>query len=165
MAFILDPSRPIPKAVKKAAKKQLRNILEGLTGQTDLDPDEAAHDARKRTKKLRALLRLARPELGDKAYRRENRALRDAARLLSPVRDAWVLVEALDDLAAPPDENVSAEAVAGFRAVLADEHRELQTGLQEDGAPQQAAAAYEQVLARVSNWPLTDNGWSRLDDG
>ena len=165
MAFALDPSRPIPKAVKKAAGKQLRKSVEGLTGQADLNPDEAAHDARKRTKKVRALLRLARPELGDKVYRRENSALRDAARLLSPVRDAWVLVEALDDLVTPPDDNVSAEAVAGFRAVLAGEHRTLQTGLEADGAPQQAAEAYEQVLARVSRWPLKDHGWDSLDDG
>jgi CHAD domain-containing protein len=165
MAFALDPGKPIPKAVKKAAEKQLRKTVEELTGQGDLGPDEAAHDARKRTKKLRALLRLTRPELGDKTYRRENRALRDAARLLSPVRDAWVLVEALDDLVTPPDENLSPEAVAGFRAVLAAEHRELQTGLEEGGALGQAAEAYEQVLARVSRWPLKDHGWDSLDDG
>jgi CHAD domain-containing protein len=165
VAFALNPGRPIPKAVKKAAKKQLRKNVEALTGQTELGPDEAAHDARKRTKKLRALLRLARPELGDKVYRRENGALRDAARLLSPVRDAWVLVEALDDLFNPADENLSSDAVAGFRAVLAGEHRELQTGQEADGAPQQAAAAYEQVLGRVSRWPLKDHGWASLDDG
>jgi CHAD domain-containing protein len=165
MAFVLDPSRPIPKAVKKAAEKQLRKSVEGLTGQADLGPDESAHDARKRTKKVRALLRLARPELGDKVYRRENTALRDAARLLSPVRDAWVLVEALDDLVTPPDEDLSPEAVAGFRAVLAAEHRELQTGQEEDGALLQAAEAFEEVLAGVSRWPLKDHGWASLDDG
>jgi CHAD domain-containing protein len=165
MAFALDPGRPIPNAVHKGAAKQLRKTVEGLTGQTDLGPDEAAHDARKRTKKLRALLRLARPELGDKVYRRENRALRDAARLLSPVRDAWVLVEALDDLVTPPDENLSPEAAAGFRAVLAGEHRTLQMGHEEDGALPQAVVAYEQVLARVSRWPLADHGWASLDDG
>jgi len=165
VAFVLDPARPIPKAVKKAARKQLRKIGQGLAGQTDLDADEAAHDARKRTKKVRALLRLARPELGDKVYRRENRALRDAARLLSPVRDAWVLIEALDDLVTPPDQNLSPEGVAGFRAVLAGEHRALQTGMEEGGAPRQAAEAYDQVLARVSCWPLKDHGWASLDEG
>jgi CHAD domain-containing protein len=165
MAFALDPGRPIPKAVKKAARKQLRKSVEGLTGQGEFGPDEAAHDARKRTKKVRALLRLARPELGDKVYRRENSALRDASRILSPVRDAWVLVEALDDLVTPPDEDLSPEAVAGFRAVLTAEHRKLQTGQEEDGALVQAAEAYERVLARVSRWPLKDHGWASLDDG
>ncbi|HKN40971.1 MAG TPA: CHAD domain-containing protein [Acidimicrobiia bacterium] len=102
MTFTLDPAKPIPKAVRKATEKQLRKIVAALTGQAGLDPDEAAHDARKRAKKLRALLRLVRPELGDDVYRRENRALRDAARRLSPVRDAWVLVETLDGLVTPP---------------------------------------------------------------
>jgi CHAD domain-containing protein len=165
MAFALDPGRPIPKAVKKAAGKQLRKTVEALTGQTELDADAAAHDARKRTKKVRALLRLARPELGDGVYRRENGALRNAAGLLSPVRDAWVLVEALDDLVIPTDDDLSAETVAEFRAVLTAEHRALQTGQEEDGATLQAAAAYEQVLARVSRWPLKDHGWASLDDG
>jgi len=165
VAFVLVPSRPIPKAVRKAAEKQLGKIVEGLTGQTDLDPDEAAHDARKRTKKLRALLRLTRPELGNTVYRRENAALRDAARLLSPVRDAWVLIEALDDLVTPPDENLSPEAVQGFRALLTAEHRKLQTGMEEHGALAEATAAYEAVLARVSGWPLKDHGWSSLDLG
>ncbi|HEV3364548.1 MAG TPA: CHAD domain-containing protein [Acidimicrobiia bacterium] len=165
MAFALDPGRPIPAAVTKAAETQLRKTVEGLTGQTELDPDDAAHDARKRTKKVRALLRLARPELGDKVYRRENRALRDAARLLSPVRDAWVLIETLDDLVIPPDEELSPEAVAAFRALLTAEHRALQTGQEKDGAALQAALAYEQVLARVSRWPLNDHGWASLDDG
>ena len=165
MSFALDPARPIPKAVRKAAAKELRKSVEGLTGQSELGPDEAAHDARKRTKKVRALLRLARTELGDRAYRRENRALRDAARLLSPVRDACVLVEALDDLVTPPDEDLSPEAVAAFRAVLTGEHRKLQTGQERDGAMTQAAEAYERVLARIDRWPLKDHGWASLDDG
>ena len=165
MAFALDPRKPIPAAVRKAAAEELRTSVEGLTGQAELGPDEAAHDARKRTKKVRALLRLARTELGDGAYRRENRALRDAARLLSPVRDAWVLVEALDDLVTPPDEDLSAEGVAAFRAVLTGEHRKLQTGQERDGALTQAAEAYERVVARIDRWPMQDHGWASLDEG
>jgi CHAD domain-containing protein len=165
MAFTLDPGKPIPKTVKKAAEKQLRKIVEALTGQAGLDPDEAAHDARKRTKKLRALLRLVRPGLGSDVYRRENRALRDAARRLSPVRDAWVLVEAVDGLVDPPDDELNPGSVAGFRAVLAREHRELQGGQREDDTPRRTADEYERVLARVSGWPLRDHGWSSLDEG
>jgi CHAD domain-containing protein len=165
MAFALDPGRPIPEAVQEAAETELRMAMEGLTGQSGVDPDEAAHDARKRTKKVRALLRLARPEIGEKVYRRENGALRDAARLLSPVRDAWVLVEALDDLVTPPDEDLSPEAVVAFRSVLAGEHRSLQSGLEEDGAAFQAATAYERVLGRVSRWSIEDHGWASFDDG
>ena len=165
MAFTLDPRKPIPKAVQKTAEKQLTKVMEGLTGQAGLDPDEAAHDARKRTKRLRALLRLVRPELGEKVYRRENQALRDAARRLSAVRDAWVLVEALDGLVVPTGETLSADDVEPLRTVLVREHRELQAGQDENNELEEAAADYERVLARVGRWPLRDRGWGSLDDG
>jgi len=41
---------------------------------------EAVHGARKDLKKARAALRLVREEIGEKTFKRENRALRDAAR-------------------------------------------------------------------------------------
>jgi len=59
---------------------------------------EAVHSARKSTKKIRALLRLVRSEIGDKVYRFENKAMRDTARLISGVRSAAVMVNALDDI-------------------------------------------------------------------
>src|SRR5438105_7666864 len=165
MSFTLDPTSPSPKAVRKKAEKQLQKAVEALSGEAGLDPDEATHDARKRTKRLRALLRLVRRELGDDVYHRENGALRDAARRLSPVRDAWVLVEALDDLVNPADDELSADSVASLRGVLVRDHRTLQAGQGEDDALQQAARDYEEVLARVSGWPLRDHGWGSLDDG
>ena len=60
---------------------------------------EAIHDARKRLKKARAALRLARAALSKDEYRWENDTLRDAARPLSEVRDAQALIDTLDDLA------------------------------------------------------------------
>ena len=55
----------------------------GRRSPTGDDPVEAIHDARKRIKKTRALLRLARPGLKTKAYRRRNRELRDTGRGMS----------------------------------------------------------------------------------
>jgi CHAD domain-containing protein len=56
------------------------------------------HDTRKALKRLRALVRLLREELGEPAYRREHAILRDAARRLAGARDAEVMVETLDAL-------------------------------------------------------------------
>ena len=60
--------------------------------------DANIHDARKQLKKSRAALRLLRDAIGEIAYRRENNALRDAARPLGVARDSKVLLAALDDL-------------------------------------------------------------------
>jgi hypothetical protein len=62
------------------------------------NPAAFAHKARVRAKKIRAALRLARPIMGGKAWRAENRWWRDAARKLSDLRDAGARLEALDSL-------------------------------------------------------------------
>jgi len=56
--------------------------------------DARVHAARKALKRARAALRLMRPALKSEVYERENRALRDGARCLSPLRDARSLVVA-----------------------------------------------------------------------
>ncbi len=60
--------------------------------------DEAVHDFRKSMKGLHALARLVRRGLGHR-FRRCNRALRDAGRLLSDLRDEEALLEALRRIA------------------------------------------------------------------
>ena len=58
-------------------------------------PDESVHSARKAIKKARAALRLLREGLDEEDYQKENAALRDAGRCLSPLRDAKSLMDAL----------------------------------------------------------------------
>jgi CHAD domain-containing protein len=60
--------------------------------------DAAIHGARQCVKRARATLRLLRVSVGDRAYRRANNALRDAASPLRGVRDAKVSLDTLDDL-------------------------------------------------------------------
>jgi CHAD domain-containing protein len=64
----------------------------GNTGKIDL----RVHAARKALKRARAAVRLMRPSLQPAMYERENRALRDAGRCLSPLRDAMSLVVACE---------------------------------------------------------------------
>lgn len=81
--------------------------------------DARVHTARKALKKARAALRLLRPALAPAIYERENIALRDAARYLSPLRDAKSLVAALDLLGASRHGGGPlAVTVAGLRQTL-----------------------------------------------
>lgn len=68
------------------------------------------HAARKALKRARAALRLLRPALQPSVYERENRALRDAGRCLSPLRDAKSLVLAVDLLGSPRTRTTSRAA-------------------------------------------------------
>ena len=59
------------------------------------------HEARKDLKKLRALLRMTRGELGDATFRRENLCFRDAGRELAGVRESDVMLDTLRTLDLP----------------------------------------------------------------
>lgn len=52
--------------------------------------DFGVHETRKATKRARAVLRIVRPGIGEPDFRDENAAVRDAARALSPLREAAV---------------------------------------------------------------------------
>src|SRR5919108_247446 len=88
----------VPDGLRRIARGRIDHALDELRGKTKSSPEEAVHEARKNMKKLRALLRLTRNELGDEVYRRENECFRDAGRRLSGVRDADVMLETLDGL-------------------------------------------------------------------
>ena len=60
--------------------------------------DEDAHEARKSLKMARAALRVLRQKLGEKAYHRENAALRDASRGISVLRDAKAQLEVFSSI-------------------------------------------------------------------
>src|SRR5437762_1561268 len=98
MADPLRKTDPHTRGIRRTVRKQLGKAVESLDGGRPL-PDEAVHRARKRLKKARAGLRLLRKALGGRAYDRENACCRDAARPLTEVRDARVLVDTLDQLA------------------------------------------------------------------
>ncbi len=92
----LDPGEPLAIGIPRIAIAQLDWMLFQLRHQPDRD--EAVHQTRKAAKRVRAVLRLVRGELGYFRYREENVVLRDSARRLSPVRSSAVMVETVDAL-------------------------------------------------------------------
>ena len=124
---------------------------------------EAIHGARKDLKKARAALRLVRDELGEKTFKRENRALRDAGRLLSASRDAEVKLETLDALVASDAGEAPAGPTALWReALVADRDRIVDAGADQT---ETAVAEIEAVAARAPEWKLDRSGWKLLSPG
>jgi CHAD domain-containing protein len=106
----------------------LRALDEGLRGMGKTPParaelHEGVHEARKRIKKLRGLLRLLRKPLGKSAFARENTYFREVARGLSELRDATALIEALDALEAAEPELPGATLAELRQALIARRHR------------------------------------------
>ena len=94
MAFRLAEKEVLEDGIRRIAIEQLDKIF--LTIDNEKDRNEAVHDVRKRFKKLRAVVRLIRAELGEDSYKTLNTEFRDLAREIAPVRDSYVLLETLD---------------------------------------------------------------------
>ena len=124
---------------------------------------EAVHGARKDLKKARAALRLVREELGEKVFKRENRALRDAARLLSASRDATVKLETLQALIDGDAGDVPPGPAALWHdALVADRDATVEAEADQSDA---AVEAIELVIERSHHWKLHHSGWKLLAPG
>jgi hypothetical protein len=126
-------------------------------------PDDArVHSARKALKRARAALRLLRPALSVETFERENRALRDAARYLSPLRDAMSLCASVDLLECRPGD---VEAIGSalvilrktLKATLAEARRDFA-----DGAMQRSCADLVAACRERFQYPEAANDETRL---
>jgi CHAD domain-containing protein len=93
----LGESEPLGIGVKRVTLEQLEHAasrffdLEGNFG-------EAVHESRKSIKRVRALLRLVRGELPEHIFTFENKSLRETARLMSEIRTAQGVLDAVTSI-------------------------------------------------------------------
>lgn len=97
MAWRFHPGEPLRDEFSRLALEEVERAR-ALLKSGGAPGDQAVHQARRSFKKLRALVRLARPSLGA-SFARENHRWRDAGRLLSASRDAVVLLGSFDRMA------------------------------------------------------------------
>ena len=149
-AFKLKRKESEDKGIRRVAHGRAQDAVE-LLRDDEADPVEAVHKARKDMKKLRATLKLVRPALGNKAYRRENGRFRDAGRALSDARDAQVRAENVDALAERFPTSHRRAAGGPLRGLLADDGSPVDGELEPCGTNAGAIARGEQA---IEEWPL-----------
>jgi CHAD domain-containing protein len=157
-AYRLKDGESLPDGLGRVARGRIDHAIDELRGKSDSTPEEAVHEARKDAKKLRALLRLARGELGEDTFARENACFREAARELSGARDADVMLETLGSLELPSG--------VGFelRKAIVTEQARNGTGDRE-AAARDAVAILKEARKRVDDWPLEHDGFGALAKG
>jgi CYTH domain-containing protein/CHAD domain-containing protein len=150
--------------VRRVIVGRLDKAAERLRGAGDggAAPAEAIHGARKDLKKARSALRLVREELGEKLFKRENGAVRDAGRTLSASRDAEVKLATLDALVAG-EADLPPGATALWREALVADRDRIVGG--EGGGTDEAIAAIEAIAARAPDWKLDADGWRLIAPG
>ncbi len=155
---LLPDEQPVP-GLRRMALGQLDLAIEQLGGANGGAPDEkAVHETRKALKRLRALVRVLREELGEQAFARENAALRDAGRRLAGARDAEVLVSSLDVLLERHPRRLGRRrGVARLRkALLAERDAAAARSLGDAAARGEVLEELHAVRRSVAAWPLGD---------
>jgi CHAD domain-containing protein len=119
MAFILQRGRGVGAEIRRLFDHQLGAALDALAAA----PPEIG-DARRRIKKARTLLRLARPALGPR-YAAANRRLRKAGHSLGVLTDAAMVSETLEHLHGFDLRRLPPSSIDALRRVFAARVRQL----------------------------------------
>jgi CHAD domain-containing protein len=155
MAPTWDLSKKPGPNIRRLARKHIDGALESIDAiEARADP-AAVHDVRTRMKRLRAVVRMARPAMGD-AYRRENREFRDVARQLGAARDAQVVVSTFDKILGWASPDVDSRTFADVRARLGERALEATKELEETAEERSESARRSLLDARdrVPDWPI-----------
>lgn len=116
MAYRLKHSEAVSDEIERVVKEEINRSVAEIDD-PGLAVDIGVHQVRKRCKKIRAVLRLAREPLDrDGAFDRENTFFRDLAAGLADLRDAEMLIQTHDALVtdiANPDLLIECAAVRG----------------------------------------------------
>jgi CHAD domain-containing protein len=165
MAYRFETDEGVREAIARCAREQLDHAVGELSEGIGHDPVAAVHSARKAVKKERSLLRLARGAMSPKQRRRENRALRDAARGLSGARDADVMVATVAELSDRFAGQLPERAFTEIAEQL-ERTRDAQ-GRQPAGSALDTRAVQDlgAVRLRVDDWQLEQGGWSAIESG
>ena len=151
----------------KFVRRIVRRDTEKALMRVDVDhppTDASIHDARKRLKGARAALRLIRRPLGRARFRKENEAFREAAKPLSEIRDAKVVLEAFDTLvkrATPRDR----AALRGVREMLVAQRSRLLHRVSGKAALKPVVRVLRSARKRADDWSFKEDGFSALGSG
>jgi CHAD domain-containing protein len=146
MAYRFKLNERIGKALQRTGREQIDAALGHLEASRSAT---AVHGARKCIKRLRALLRLARPGLAKSAYTELNTILRDAGRTLSTTRDRDVLLATIAELSVQAPQ---------LRPAL----RQLSAALAHQAAQEPPAGKASPVTAAREQMELARERWRRL---
>ena len=162
MSYRIDATVPVFQEVRRILDEEIGAAVADLRRPGGPNADDV-HDARRRIKKVRSLLRLVRAEVGPSAVRLANGELRAIAGSLSARRDLDARVECAQELIrhARPDElpalqaleqGLAAEAAAGAAAL-------------DHSVVFDAVSGLNRTRAWLSRIPPRHDGWPALGPG
>ena len=165
MAYRLKPHARIDREIQRVLKEEAESAAEQLRNAARGDKhDDAIHEARKSVKKIRAVLRLVRPELGG-MYREENARFRDIGQKLSALRDAGAMVETFNGLRKRYGDEIDPRVWDALHQTLLKRKDETEQAVGTRQVFEKYPRELEAVAKKVDEWPLHGKGFSVIAPG
>jgi len=152
MLYKLDNEKSLIKNINSIAYEEIDGCLNSLE---NLNIHEAIHDIRKRLKKLRALSRLVRDELGDKNYKTINTYFRDLGREISDLRDLTAHLETIDLLKERYGKHIYVNFFKAFANQIEKERDELEENLRSQNFfSKHLVEKLKKAKEELTSWPV-----------
>jgi CHAD domain-containing protein len=164
VAFRLKHGASISAEVRRIVLRQLEVAISELHAVGDPQSDEAVHDARRRVKKIRAIIRLVRPVL-DKASRVVDHDLSAVSRLLAPVADGQGVIETLDELARRYGKVLPKPTLEAARARVVRNSQRADRDASVHGVIELARGTLRSERKRIKHWRIGADGFRAIAPG
>jgi len=143
--------------------RQLDLAASELVSVGDPESDEAVHDARRRVKKIRAIIRLIRPVLDEP--HRSDPDLRRVSKMLAPVADGKGVIDTLNELLQRYRKQLPRKTAAAIRSDLIAREKQIDRKAAQDGVLQEAKRTLRLERKRVKSWKLSEDGFRAIAPG
>jgi CHAD domain-containing protein len=158
MSYCLQTDEPVASGIRRIAREQLAGALCQISQVTDGKEAAAVHTTRKHIKKIRALLRLIRQEIGQEIFQEEDQRARGVARAFSGSRDARVQLQLLEKL-----RRQTYLDSAGFSKTSSALEKEMAAHTDRFGPRRrEARTTLQETCDRLEGWPLDELGMDDL---
>jgi len=162
MPFHFKRKESVRKAVRRLCCERLEDALEPLRNGVHAG---AVHNARKEIKKLRAVLRLVRAEIGKSAYAEHTDALRNAAERLTALRDAEIKLSAFDGVVKHFKRKLGSRPFPKIRVALKKNRRLEEERLYKGRSITSVKAILCHEKGQMDRLKMRSNGWKAIAPG
>jgi CHAD domain-containing protein len=164
VGFRLRCDRTISTEVRRIILRQLEVATSRLASVGDAASDEAVHDARRRLKRIRAVIRLVPASAGGMG-RQVDRDLRAISDVLAPVADGQSIIQTFEHVAREDRARIPAGTISALRAGLIARSRHIDAQVAEAQVLARARRVLRADCRRVKRWHVPDDGFRDIAPG
>ncbi len=161
--FAIDNHEELNEGIARVIKEQLEYIANQC--EIPVNIDSSVHEIRKAFKRLRAVLRLIRFDIGDELFHVENVKFRELSRLLSKLRDQHVIISYLAMCFEANELAISEDNYIRFVNFLNKQKEEEMKGIMDGNVLAHIKEKAEEYNKAVQAYPLKGLGPHTINDG